>query len=82
MITLNFSDEFFIWDENDGFNCLLINLFGFQEVILLTTELIAANTEKTATTVSYEGSSKESTSQRHRWKTGDICLAPWSEDGQ
>lgn len=52
-----------------------------QEVILLTTELIAANAEKVTPSVSYEGTNKESSSQKHKWKAGDMCLAPWSEDG-
>jgi len=53
-----------------------------QEVILLTTDLIAANAEKATSPLNYEGSSKESTSQKSKWKTGDKCMAPWSEDGQ
>lgn len=51
-----------------------------QEVILLTTELIAANTEKATPSASNEGSSKES-SQKSKWRTGDMVMAPWSEDG-
>lgn len=50
-------------------------------MILLTTELIAANAEK-ATPLSVEGSSKEIGAQKSRWKPGDRCMAPWSEDGQ
>ncbi|KFM81040.1 Survival of motor neuron-related-splicing factor 30, partial [Stegodyphus mimosarum] len=68
---------------NDPSNEELLKLKkDLQEVILLTTELITANSEKATPTLSYEGSSKESSALQCRWNTGDKCLAPWSEDGQ
>ncbi|CAL1294841.1 unnamed protein product, partial [Larinioides sclopetarius] len=52
-----------------------------QEVIQLTTELIAANTEKSSSSVGLGGSSKDSDASGS-WSKGERCLAPWSEDGQ
>ncbi|GFY45261.1 survival of motor neuron-related-splicing factor 30 [Trichonephila inaurata madagascariensis] len=52
-----------------------------QEVIILTTELINANTEKSSSSAGNGASNKDSSSS-HSWNTGDRCLAPWSEDGQ
>ncbi|GFQ93803.1 survival of motor neuron-related-splicing factor 30 [Trichonephila clavata] len=53
---------------------------GATEVIILTTELINANTEKSSSSVGSGASNKDSSSS-HSWKIGDGCLAPWSEDG-
>ncbi|XP_054707314.1 survival of motor neuron-related-splicing factor 30-like [Uloborus diversus] len=67
---------------NDPDNEELLKLKkDLQEVILLTTDLIAANSEKAVPAVSLEGSSKDSSILKY-WKPGDKCLAPWSEDGQ
>ncbi|PRD21527.1 UNVERIFIED_CONTAM: hypothetical protein NCL1_51497 [Trichonephila clavipes] len=54
---------------------------GATEVIILTTELINANTEKSSSSAGIGASNKDSSSS-HSWKIGDRCLAPWSEDGQ
>ncbi|KAF8789225.1 Survival of motor neuron-related-splicing like protein [Argiope bruennichi] len=53
-----------------------------QEVIQLTTDLIAANTEKSSSSLGHGGSSKESDASSGSWIIGEKCLAPWSEDGQ
>ncbi|CAG05051.1 unnamed protein product [Tetraodon nigroviridis] len=49
-----------------------------QEVIDLTKDLLASQPSDSTTTTT----GPETFPFRHNWKTGDKCLAVWSNDGQ
>lgn len=49
-----------------------------QEVIDLTKDLLASQPSDSASTTN----SSETVPFKHNWKTGDKCLAVWSNDGQ
>ncbi|XP_015917322.1 survival of motor neuron-related-splicing factor 30 [Parasteatoda tepidariorum] len=52
-----------------------------QEVIHLTTDLIAANADKAPGSYNDE-TNREFGTYGYKWTAGDACLAPWSEDNQ
>lgn len=49
-----------------------------QEVIDLTKDLLASQPSDSASATN----GSESVPFKHNWKTGDKCLAVWSNDGQ
>lgn len=69
---------------NDPQNEELLKLRkDLQEVINLTTELIAASTSDVQAAVPIGGAVKgEKPAIQTQWKAGDTCMAPWSEDAQ
>lgn len=55
----------------------MCSIFLPQEVIDLTKDLLNSQPESTSTT-----NGAETVPVKHGWKTGDKCMAVWSQDGQ
>lgn len=52
------------------------------EVLNLSKELLIVNEPDVVPTSSVEETEEEDNVYIHKWRSGESCLAPWSEDGQ